>query len=231
MPTHVNLSGSVEEVHEWQKNNNDKKMKKTHSAMSVKPSTGEMHVGKLLFLTLKRCATYPNRFIVDKLWWFGFWSDHSFHDVFSFSLGVRLKRRNFCGLDIYRVCLHNGFVAFVVSTNRRLFALLYIRCDNASSARVRSHCWPNEDLSIDSIATILIDRPLPEFHLPFPAMPWSLDWSTFYPEGAWKFGSRSRIIRASCYRYSHVWACWPNSQTHFQKVLSRFLVLQHNRML
>lgn len=69
---------------------------------------------------------------------------------------------------------------------------------------------------------------LPAFLLSFPATPWPLDWSTFYREDAWKFGSRSRITRALCYRYSHVWACWPNSQTHFQKVFQSHSIFFYN---
>lgn len=156
--------------------------------------------------------------------------------LFFFSLFVWSAETFAVWINRLCVCLHFGFVAFVVhrqienclrACSMRIRAIVcFIRCDNASSARVRSHCLPNKDLSIDSIAPIYW---LPAFLLPFLAMPWPLDWSTFYPEDAWKFGSRSRTTRASCYRYSHVWACWPNSQTHFQKVFShiRFSFTTH----
>lgn len=141
---------------------------------------------------------------------------------------VQLKRRNFCGwtwvepidsVFALRLCWFDNFkMKILFVCNVRVRPIVYvIRWANAPCACACAlfYCLPNKNKWLPDLSIMMNSC---AFLYVFPVMPFRLDWSTFCPEDAWKSVSRSRTIRASFCRYSPVWACWRNSQTHFQKV-------------
>lgn len=185
-----------------------------------------MHVGKRF--TLKKCATFKSICCLEVL--VGLRSDHFSLIIFLFSEFNRKNAETFAVKRIdsvfaLRLCwFDNNKMKILFVCSVRVRPIVYvIRWANASYARACAlfHCLSNKN-------KWLPDQSINEFlHFPLcfiPVMPFRLDWSTFCPEDAWKSVSRSRTIRASFCRYSHVWACWRNSQTLFQKVFHCFTI-------